>query len=191
MSFQMTPAHSSRIKQARKQSLTSSLRSISSLSPRRKSSQILQETSKSTEYNEEEPLPDTGIIASLATSLSFRDVPQFMTYIRSQQFDPVPDRGSGMNSTKIADVLNFGISLPPIVGLAHVDALSTSSTLIEREVSELAQKGVLRRVQISSRGTGAKSVGDGVVLVEEWERLVKRCDDLEDDLKSKSRHTPN
>jgi len=34
-------------------------------------------------------------------------------------------------------------------------------------------------------------VGDGVVLVEEWERLVKRCDDLEDDLKSKSRHTPN
>jgi hypothetical protein len=121
-------------------------------------------------------------VASLAGDLNFRDVPQCMEYVRNRMFSDVPERASGMNSTRIAEVLNYRQALPPIVTVAHIDALSSSSTRTERDIVELTQAGILRRVTIPNRGVGSAAVGDGIALVTEWQRLVRANLDLDSDL---------
>jgi hypothetical protein len=174
MSFQTTPARSSRITSSRRPSAAAALglkRSTSSpsqASPRKRS----LPSEHSYPAADDGPLDDTGVIASLATDLNFRDVPQYMEYIRNSMFSEMPDK-SGMNSTRIAEVLNFRRRLPPFVTIAHIDALSPSSTIVEREIAELAQAGILRRVTIPRRGVGAAAVGDGLASVREWQALVQ------------------
>jgi hypothetical protein len=90
-----------------------------------------------------------------------------------------------MNSTRIAETLNYRKALPPIVTLAHLDALCTSSTKTEREIAELARAGILRRVTIPNRGMGLASVGDGISSVQEWERLVRSHTGLTPDVQCK------
>jgi hypothetical protein len=107
-----------------------------------------------------------------------------MEYIRNNMFADMPEK-AGMNSTRIAEVLNFRRRLPPFVTIAHIDALSTSSTRIEREIAELAQAGILRRVTIPHRGVGAAAVGDGIASVKEWHKLVQDHNGLSDDVKAK------
>jgi len=97
-------------------------------------------------------------------------------------FSEMPEK-AGMNSTRIAEVLNFRRRLPPFVTIAHIDALSTSSTKIEREIAELARAGIIRRVTIPHRGTGAAAVGDGLASVKEWQMLVRQHESLQEDLK--------
>ncbi|KAF2683350.1 hypothetical protein K458DRAFT_443467 [Lentithecium fluviatile CBS 122367] len=187
MSFQTTAARSSRIRRAKKPSVAAALglrratSSPSAASPRRKPSQ----SPKTDAFDEDEKLEDTGIIASLTSDLNFRDVPQYMEYIRSRMFSDVPEKAAGMNSTRVAEVLNLRKALPPIATIAHVDALGASSTRTEREIVELAQAGVLRRVVIPHRGVGAAAVGDGLVSVKDWRRLVLIHPDLNGELKSK------
>ncbi|KAJ4344674.1 uncharacterized protein N0V89_012418 [Didymosphaeria variabile] len=185
--MQTTPARSSRITKSRKPSaaaalgLRRSVSSPSSASPRRKSSQ----STKAGLFNDDEKLDDTGVIASLATDLNFRDVPQYMEYIRNRMFNDIPQKNAGMNSTRIAETLNYRIALPPIVTLAHLDALCASSTKTEREIAELAQAGILRRVTIPNRGMGLASVGDGIASVQVWERLVRSHTALTPDVQEK------
>lgn len=133
----------------------------------------------------DEPLEDMGIIASLANDLSLRDVAQFMQSIRRRMFDPIPERRSGMGSARIAEVLNFRKGLPPVVTVAHVHALSTSNTHADREIAELVQAGVMRKVSIPNRGKGSDNVGDGLVLVNEWEEVVRGQSDLDEVTKGK------
>ncbi|KAJ4300944.1 hypothetical protein N0V90_003033 [Kalmusia sp. IMI 367209] len=187
MSFQTTPARSSRITKSKKPSAASALglrRSISSLSsasPRRKSSQ----SAKIEEFDDDEKLDDTGEIASLAADLNFRDVPQYMEYICNRMFSDIPEKNAGMNSTRIAEVLNYRKALPPIVTMAHIDALGASSTRTEREIVELAQAGIIRKVTIPNRGVGVNAVGDGVASMQEWERLVRSHSSIALDLQDK------
>ncbi|KAL5391432.1 hypothetical protein DPSP01_001300 [Paraphaeosphaeria sporulosa] len=185
--MQTTPARSSRITKSRKPSVAAALglrRSVSSPSsgsPRRKSAQSV----KSENFDYDDKLDDTGVIASLAADLNFRDVPQYMEYIRSRMFSDIPLRNSGLNSTRIAETLNYRKALPPIVTLAHLDALGTSSTRTEREIAELSQAGILRRIAIPNRGTGIASVGDGIASVQEWGRLVRSHTGLTPEVQSK------
>jgi hypothetical protein len=187
MSLQATPARSSRITKSRRPSAAAALglkRSTSSLSaasPRKRS--LPSETSIS--FDDDEQLDDIGVIASLASDLNFRDVPQYMEHIRNRMFSDLPEK-AGMNSTRIAEVLNFRRSLPPFVTVAHVDALSTSSTRIEREIAELAKAGILRRVTIPHRGIGSAAVGDGIASVQEWQTLIQSHHTLSGDLKCES-----
>lgn len=187
MSFQVTSARSSRVKKTRKQSaaaalgLRRSISSPSSASPRRKSSQSVPSLS----HEQDEPLDDLGLVASLAADLNFRDVPQYMEYIGNTMFSQIPEKGAGMNSVRIAEVLNYRAALPPIITIAHIEALSTSTTTVEREIVELAQAGILRRVTIPNRGVGAAAVGDGIASVSEWHTRVQRHDGLDDTLKAK------
>lgn len=187
MSFQATPARSSRITKSRRPSAAAALglrrtiSSPSSASPRKRS--VPSPSSANTvSYDDDEQLDDTGVLASLAEDLNFRDVPQYMEYIRNRMFSDMPEK-AGMNSTRIAEVLNFRRNLSPFVTTAHIDALSTSSTRIEREIAELAQAGILRKVTIPNRGVGAAAIGDGVASVREWQNLVQLHDDLSEDLK--------
>lgn len=182
MSFQTKPARSSRVTISRRSSAAASLkRSTSSpvnASPRKRSL-----PSESTlPDDDDEQLDDTGIIVSLAEDLNFRDVPQYMEYIQNRMFSDMPEK-AGMNSTRIAEVLNFRKRLPPFVTIAHVDALCNSSTKIEREIAELAKAGILRRVTIPHRGAGAAAVGDGLASVRDWQALVRQHEELSIELK--------
>lgn len=184
--MQTTPARSSRITASRRRSAVSALglkRATSSPSNASPSKRALP-AEESTAYDEDEELDDLGIVASLASDLNFRDVPQYMDYIRNRMFSDMPEK-AGMNSTRIAEVLNFRKQLPPFLTIAHVDALSASSTMVEREIAELAKKGILRRVTIPHRGVGAAAVGDGVASVKEWHALVRTHEVLSDELKDK------
>ncbi|KAF2281060.1 uncharacterized protein EI97DRAFT_409556 [Westerdykella ornata] len=189
MSFQITPGRSSRVKNSRK-STASSLglrRSTSSpsSSPRVRKTSSASRPTLSQGNTEELALDDTGAIVSLAVNFHFRDVRECVQHIRTAMFEDIPESGAGMNSTRIAEVLNFRKNLPPIVTVAHVDALSRSSTRTEREINELAQAGVLRRVILPHRGGGAADIGDGLALVEEWDKLVLSHPDLDEGVKSK------
>ncbi|KAF1836638.1 hypothetical protein BDW02DRAFT_566905 [Decorospora gaudefroyi] len=186
MSFQTTPARSSRITKPRKTSAAAALglkrttSSPSSPSPRKPS----LPSDNTTCLDDYDRLDDTGVIASLADDHNFRDVPQFIEYLRTNMFSDMPEK-AGMNSTRIAEILNFRTRLPPFVTIAHVDALSTSSTRIEREIAELTKVGILRRVTIPNRGIGAAAVGDGIALVREWQALVQAHPELPEELKAK------
>ncbi|KAI4663782.1 uncharacterized protein J4E78_004200 [Alternaria triticimaculans] len=186
MSFQATAAHSSRITKPRRKSAVAALglkrttSSPSAASSKRRS--LPNDTT--TPFDDDEELDDTGVIASLSDDLNFRDVPQYMEFIRNRMFSDMPEK-AGMNSTRIAEVLNFRRRLPPFVTVAHIDALSTSSTRIEREIAELARAGILRRVRIPNRGVGAAAVGDGIASVREWQNLVQSHAELPEDLKEK------
>lgn len=187
--MQTTPARSSRITTSRRRSAVSSLglkRTTSSPSNASPSKRSLP-TEESTTYDEDEELDDLGFAVSLASDLNFRDVPQYMEYIRNRMFSDMPEK-AGMNSTRIAEVLNFRKSLPPFVTIAHVNALSTSSTVVEREIAELAKKGIIRRVTIPHRGVGAAAVGDGIASVKAWQALLRAHSGLADELKEKYIH---
>ena len=84
-----------------------------------------------------------------------------------------------MNSTRIAEVLNFRKSLPPIVTNAHVHALMQSPTAAEKEIKELTTAGVIRRVVVPGRGVGGSSISDALVIVEDWISLVEHSPHLE------------
>jgi hypothetical protein len=193
MSFHATAAHSSRITKPRRKSAVAALglkrttSSPSAASSKRRS--LPAETT--TAFEDDEQLDDTGVvIANLAHDLNFRDVPQYIEYIRNNMFSGMPEK-AGMNSTRIAEVLNFRRRLPPFVTVAHIHALSTSSTRNEREISELARAGILRRVTIPNRGVGAAAVGDGIASVREWQALVQTHAELPEELKGRPPNLSN
>ena len=187
MPLNFSAAHSSRIT---KHKSKNPLLKRSSSSPfanaaRRKPVQRSQSKPEIVEDDEDlfgDRLDDNGLVTSLATDLSLRDVAQIIRYIRTHMFDQVPERG-GMNSTQIAEVLNLQKSLPPIVSVAHVHALLSSPTAAEREIAELTKAGVVRKITVPGRGTGGSSMGEGLVLVFDWEEMVNKTSSLTLELK--------
>jgi hypothetical protein len=157
-------------------------RKASNKSPRKKAPVV--------EDEEEDPsfamrLEDGGLIASLANDLNFSDVAQLLVYISNHQFTSIPERGAGMNSTRIAEVLNFRANLPPIVSVAHVHALSNSPTATEREIATLINAGIIRKIVLPGRGKNGPAVGEGLVLVSEWEKVVQADNSLSQDIKDR------
>ncbi|KAL2046019.1 hypothetical protein N7G274_001466 [Stereocaulon virgatum] len=132
----------------------------------------------------EERLQDAGIVKTLVTDLSLRDVAQTIQYICSHMFDALPEAG-GFNSTRIAEILNFRKSLPPTVTVAHVHAFLDSPTRIEREIVELKKAGIIRKVVTPGRGTGGASIGEGLILTKDVERLVIEARELDRELSNK------
>lgn len=129
----------------------------------------------------EDRLDDLGLVETLATDLSLRDVPQAMEYILSHMFDPIPVEKSGMNSAQTAEKLNYRKNLSPIVTNSHIHALIKSPTMVEREIAELAAAGIVRRITIPGRGVGASSISDALVLVKDW---ITKMEEMEDILSS-------
>ncbi|SLM33447.1 Serine-threonine protein kinase 19 [Lasallia pustulata] len=189
MPLNFSAAHSSRITKpkAKNPLLRRSSSSLFANAARRKP--IIQRAQSKPEAVEEDEdffgdrLDDTGLVTSLATDLSLRDVAQMIRYTRSHMFDPVPERG-GMDSTQIAELLNLRKSLPPIVSVAHVHALITSPTAAEREIAELTKAGVVRKISIPGRGTGGSSMGEGVVLMTDWEEKIREASSITLDLQN-------
>ncbi|KAI0855416.1 serine-threonine protein kinase 19-domain-containing protein [Xylaria cubensis] len=124
----------------------------------------------------DDKLDDFGLVTALATDLRLRDTPQAIQYIRSRMFAPVPETAAGMTSTRIAEILNYRRKLPPIVSIAHVQALLSSPSAVEREVAELARRGFLRRIVVPRRGV----VGEFVMLASDYEASLKKTAALSD-----------
>ncbi|KAL8703618.1 MAG: hypothetical protein Q9201_003217 [Fulgogasparrea decipioides] len=175
MPLHLSAAHSSRV--AKRSPKPPSLRRSAS-SPftsfnQRKPIQRSKSKPESSDYDEDlfdERLDDLGIVTTLATRDTPRDVAQIIQYANAHMFEPVPERG-GFNSVKIAEILNFRASLPKTVALVHVHALSKSPTATEREISNLTRMNILRKITIPGRGTGGSTIGEGLILLKDLEEI--------------------
>lgn len=194
MNLKVTAAHSSRVTKttAKNPLLRRSSSSPFANLPRKKpSSQTARKPSvaKSGDDNDKDRLEDLGLITALATDLRLRDVAQYLQYIAGKMFDDIPER-AGMGSSRIAEVLNFRKNLPPIITVAHVHAISQSPTSTEREIAELVQGGIVRKINIPGRGLGAAAIGDSLVLTDRWVQVVSGSDGLSSDVKGMLRGAP-
>ena len=90
-----------------------------------------------------------------------------------------------MGSERTSEVLRFRKAIPPIVTLAHLHAVSRSSTETERDLARLVAEGTVRKITVPGRGRGGAAVGDGIVLVEDWVQRVRDDAGLDADLKEK------
>jgi len=120
-------------------------------------------------------------VQALATDLTLRDVPQAIVYIRFKMWSPIPEERSGMNGGRIAEVLSFRDSMPPIVTVSHVMALLNSPTSVEREMAELVRKGAIRKVSVAGRG----NLSETLILVRDLETMIMNSSLLEAGLKEK------
>ena len=118
------------------------------------------------------PLPDLGLSRYVPESTPVDTVLAALQHIRDNMFEELPAR-AGMNSTRIAQVLNFRRSLPPLVSVAHVHTILDAPTQVEREIMELATAGKIRRLIVPGRGNDAAGLGDCLVAAEDWENLVR------------------
>ena len=177
MPFTFTAAPSSRVTKSRMKNPLLKRTSSSPFStvPRRKPLQRAQSKPERGEQ-EEEPcrLDNLGLVTSLADGSTPSNPVQSINYIKSRMYDDMPESG-GMNSTRISEVLNFRRNLPSLTTNAHLHALSSSSTTMEREIASLMKKGVLRKVNVPGRGVGRSSIGEVLVLIEDWVLLIKEA----------------
>lgn len=113
----------------------------------------------------EDHLDDHGLVRTLVTDLHLSDVVQAMRFVRGRMWTPMPDRRTGMGSARISEVLNYRLVLPPVVTTAHLRAVLTASpSSIEREVAELMEKGIIRRIVVPGKCEELVEVGDLVEL---------------------------
>jgi hypothetical protein len=139
------------------------------------------EISTSTEL----PLDNTGIVTTLPPPKVPQDVVSLIRYIQQHTWTEIPERAAGMNSTRIAEVLNFRKNMPPIVSIAHLHAVSTSTTAIERQLATLVHSGIIKKINIPGRGKGGFAIGEGVILVEDWINIIQQHPALSQELKEK------
>ncbi|GIZ49669.1 hypothetical protein CKM354_001269700 [Cercospora kikuchii] len=130
---------------------------------------------KNSTVSDAERLEDVGIIPRLPT-VARQDATSLIRHALNNAFEDIPERAAGMNSQQIADTLQARARMPPIVSIAHLHALSTSTTATERELARLVAEGKVRKVTIPGRGKGGTAVGEGVVLVEDWVERILRED---------------
>lgn len=136
----------------------------------------------SLEESDPASLPDLGLSRHVQETSPVQDVVHAIGHIRDSMFEAVPAR-AGMNSTRIAEILNTRRSLPPLASVAHVHTLLDAPTKVEKEIIDLVNSGHVRRLVVPGRGNGAAGLGDCLVLCEDWERLVQDCRDLEPSIK--------
>ncbi|RDA96066.1 hypothetical protein CP533_5846 [Ophiocordyceps camponoti-saundersi (nom. inval.)] len=115
-------------------------------------------------------LADLGVTRLLAEELTLRDVVQAMRYIRSRMFSPMPDKG--LHSTRVAELLNYRAAMPAVVTMGHLNAVLPSATQTERELAELVDKGVVRKVRVERRG----GMGEVVIETRELEGMIRGSD---------------
>lgn len=130
-------------------------------------------------------LDDVGRTPSMAPANCEQDVASLIRYVQEHTFADIPERAAGMNSGQISATLRYRAALPPVVSVAHLHALSVSTTAIEREMARMIAMGRLRKVTILGRGKGGSAIGEGVVLVEDWKRRLQEEAGLDQDLKDK------
>ena len=133
--------------------------------------------------SDSEPLPDIGNSQYLTESVKLNCVMQAMQHVKDSMFEELPERRAGMNSTRIAEVLNLRKSLPPLVSVAHIHTVLQAPTKVEREIVSLVQSGQLKRLIVPGRGNGTAGLGDCLVMARDLRELVQMSSDLDQALK--------
>lgn len=133
--------------------------------------------------SDSEPLPDIGNSQYLTESVKLNGVMQAMQHVKESMFEELPERRAGMNSTRIAEVLNLRKSLPPLVSVAHIHTVLQAPTKVEREIVSLVQSGELKRLIVPGRGNGTAGLGDCLVMASDLRELVQMSSDLGQALK--------
>ena len=177
MPLQVTATPSSRLRKSRAKSILQKRSSPFATFPKRKP--VLRSHLKVEESEEEDKktttprLEDLGPVTALTNEFTPQDVVKMMNHVSENMFDDIPER-AGMNSTRVAEILNFRRTLPPLVTNVHLHALTKSSTTTEREIAILLAKRSIRRIVVPGRGIGGSSISEGLVLAEKW---ISRIED--------------
>lgn len=103
---------------------------------------------------------------------SAKDVMSAIDHATQSMFCVIPER-AGMNSTRIAQLLNFQKHLPPVVSPAHVHALVASSSKVEREIASLVSAGEIRRIRLTGRGSDTSGLSEVLITYESLDRSLK------------------
>jgi Serine-threonine protein kinase 19 len=177
MALYLTAYNSSRVRKPGAKASPSRRSSSSPFSvlPRRKPNQRITTVDEGTGISSDgafEKLDDTGRVTSLATVSPVDGVIQAVRHSHETTFCDIPER-TGMNSTRIAEVLNFRKGLPAIVSLAHVHGLITASTRMEREIASLIASGEIRKLSVSGRGNEISGLSEFLVFTQNLEALVR------------------
>ncbi|KAL1847077.1 hypothetical protein Plec18170_008853 [Paecilomyces lecythidis] len=133
---------------------------------------------------EVDQLPDQGLSRYIPETARVDTVENAIAHIHKTMFEELPVR-AGMNSTRIAEVLNLRRSLPPLVSVAHVHTLLNAPTKVEKEIVHLVTTGRVRRLIVPGRGSDAAGLGDCLVLTRDWEELVRGSAVLDPSLKDR------
>ena len=108
-----------------------------------------------------------------STSLScVRSAEDAMSHSTESMFCEMPER-AGMNSVRIAEVLNFRKGLPPVATAAHVHALVTASSRTEREISALVAAGKLRKIKLLGRGNDLSGLSELLILTNGLDSMLR------------------
>lgn len=177
MPFYLTASHSSRIRKPGAKTPPGRRKSSSPLSilPRTKPTQRTKSVDNDNDLSSHEPgekLDDTGKVILLATISPVKSVLQAIKHSHDSTFSDMPDR-AGMNSTRIAEVLNFRKGLPLIVSLAHIHGLLSASTRTEREIAGLISSGDIRKLAVSGRGNEISGLGEFLILSQDLEARTR------------------
>lgn len=180
MPLYLTGSHSSRVRKSgsKPPSLKKSISSTFSHLSRRKPYQNVQRATSADIYNQQSPegaderLDVSGRVVSLATISSTDGVLHAIKHGHDSIFCDIPER-AGMNSTRIAEVLNFRRGLPSILSLAHVHGLIAASTQTEREIAGLVASGDIRRLTVSGRGNDISGLGEFLILTQDLEARIR------------------
>jgi Serine-threonine protein kinase 19 len=177
MPLYLTASHSSRIRKssAKPPSLRRSSSSPFAGLSRNKPVQRTKSTDLQPDLSSDgvsDKLDDTGQVIPLAAISPVNNVVQAIEHSHATIFCDILER-AGMNSTRIAEVLNFRKELPPILSLAHVHGLITASTRTEREITGLIAAGTIRKLIVSGRGNEISGLGEFLVLTSDLEACIQ------------------
>ena len=178
MPLYLTASHSSRISKPGSKTPTSRRSSSSPFSnlarrkPNRQAKSVDNVNANTSHDRSNEKLDDTGKVISLASISPVNNVSQAVKHSHENMFCDIPER-AGMNSIRIAEVLNFRKGLPAIVSLAHVHGLITASTQTEREIASLIAAGDLRKLTVSGRGNDISGLGEFLILTSDLKGRIQ------------------
>lgn len=174
MPLYLTGSHSSRV---RKPSVVSSRRPSTSPFARHARTKALPRAQSLTgqdgdDGEEVARLDATGKIVVSSSLSNARSVEDAIRQSISSMFCDVPER-AGMNSVRIAEVLTFRQSLPPVVTAAHIHAVVAGSSRVEREISALVTEGKLRKLKLLGRGNDLSGLSELLILTSDLEHLLR------------------
>ena len=183
MPLYLTGSHSSRVTKPRRPPTLQKSQSNSlpfGLSKRTKALQRAQTLEDSLEDeqdggdDEDHTLAGPGKVVTVIQKDAIGDVLSALAYARSTMFDGLPER-AGMNSVRIADVLNFQKNLPAVVSLAHIHALRPASSKTERDVQTLLSNNQVRRIKLVGRGNEVSGLSELLITTEQYAAAARRC----------------
>lgn len=182
MPLYLTGSHSSRVTKPRKPATLQKSHSLSlpfASSKRVKTLQRAQtlagrlEDEQDGEDEEDHNLVGPGKVVAVVEKDGVRDVLSAIRHARSTMFDELPER-AGMNSVRIAEVLNFQKSLPAVVSLAHVHAVRSASSKTERDIQTLLSRNQVRRIKLVGRGNAISGLSELLITTEEYGAAARK-----------------